>query len=96
MPDEQLKMLLRVFGSQMGKDEAEVTAVTKELIDDTVKFRDKLKREAGIILTIKDTQAALDGLEAALTNQTFPDRLSSEQKALAQIYFDRMTLFKKS
>lgn len=96
MSDEQLKMILRVFGSHIAENEDEIVGVTKALIDVTVKFRDKLKNEIGYKLTVEDTQIALDGFEAALKGDPLPDDLTSEQRALAQIYLDRMTLFRNS
>lgn len=96
MNDEQLKMILQVFGSQLAEDEAGVTAVVHHLMDATVKFRDKLKSEAEITLTIEDAQAALNGFEIALAGEELPSSLTSEQATLAQIFLDRMTLFKES
>ena len=96
MNDDKLKMILQVFGSQLADNEEGVTAVVHTLVDATVKFRDKLKSEAGITLTIEDTQAAIDGLEIALAGDDIPSSLTSEQATLAQIFLDRMTLFKES
>lgn len=96
MNDEKLKMILKVFGSQLADDEAGVTEVVHLLMDATVKFRDKLKGEAGITLSVEDTQTALDGFEVALSGEPLPSDLTSEQQALAQIFLDRMTLFKES
>lgn len=64
------------------------------LITETVKFRDKLKEETGTILTVEDTRTALDALQNYLVAGKLPKNLSSEQKILAQIWIDRLTIFK--
>ncbi|MEW5993608.1 MAG: hypothetical protein AB1744_04340 [Candidatus Zixiibacteriota bacterium] len=64
------------------------------LISETVRFRDKLKGETGVVLTVADTRAALDALEAHLHGQPLPEELTDEQRALVQIWIDRLTTFK--
>ena len=96
MTDDKLKMILQVSAAQLVDDEVEATSVANALVNETIRFRDKLKSEAGIILTIEDTQIALDAFMAALDGEPLPAELTSEQMTLAQIYIDRMTLFKES
>ena len=96
MIDDKLRLMLQVAAAQLSDDEAGAESVVHALVSETVKLRDKLKSEAGIILTVEDTQMALDGFMAALDGEPLSSELSSEQKALAQIYLDRMTLFKES
>jgi holliday junction DNA helicase RuvB len=46
-------------------------------------------------LTVQDARSALLGLEQVLDGKELPDSLSSEQRALAQIYVDRLTTFRR-
>ena len=96
MTDDKLRMILQVSAAQLADDEVGATLVANALVSETLKLRDKLKNEAGIILTIEDTQIALDAFMAVLDGAPLSSELSSEQMALAQIYIDRMTLFKES
>ncbi|UCG62557.1 MAG: hypothetical protein JSV52_04525 [Candidatus Zixiibacteriota bacterium] len=94
MSDEEYRLLIKALGGQILEDKENVNSVVKNLINDTIHFRDKLKEETGQILTVEDTRRALDALETHLNGEKFPSDLTPEQKALAQIFIDRIILFK--
>ncbi|NOY88313.1 MAG: hypothetical protein GXO93_02840 [FCB group bacterium] len=94
MSDEEFKLLIKSLGEQLLENQPEATSMLSSLIKDTIQFRDKLKEETGQILTVADTQKALDALETHLNGESFPKNLSPEQKALAQIFIDRVILFR--
>jgi hypothetical protein len=94
MSDDAFSLLMQTLGEQMFAHENDPTGVVALLLSETLRFRDKLKDEAGIILTVDDTQIALDALETYLSGQPLPDSLTSEQQSLAQIWIDRLTTFK--
>ena len=75
--------------------ESDPRGVLAVLTTETIRFRDKLLQETGIRLTVEDARFALDGLEKVLDGEALPDKLSSEQRALAQIYVDRLTTFRR-
>ena len=70
--------------------------VVNTLIRETVKFRDKLKAETGEILTVGDTRVALEALTEYLSGKKLTNGMTPEQKALTQIWIDRLTLFRAS
>jgi hypothetical protein len=92
MPDD-IKLLLQSIGQHLFETGQNAGGTVAILITETTKFRDKLKEETGYILTVEDTRRALDGLEAHLNKMPMPDDLTEEQKTLAQIYIDRLTVF---
>ncbi|UCE23271.1 MAG: hypothetical protein JSU74_08170 [Candidatus Zixiibacteriota bacterium] len=94
MSDDEYKLLVRALGSQILEERPDATEVLKQLVSDTLQFRDKLKEETGQIVTVEDTRIALDALETHLKGEKFPSGLTPEQKALAQILIDRIILFK--
>ena len=94
MSAEEFKILFNSLGEQFLQQETGQNEVLRNLMKDTLKFRDKLKEETGEILTIEDTRIALSALETHLNGEKFPKNLSPEQKALAQILVDRVILFK--
>lgn len=94
MSDDAFNLLMQSLGGQLFNRESDPTGVVAVLVTETLRFRDKLKEDAGIILTVEDTRLALDALESYLHEQPFPEGLTSEQKALAQIWIDRLTTFK--
>ena len=94
MSKEDFKILFNSLGEQFLKKETEQNDVLRNLMKDTLKFRDKLKEDTGVILTIEDTRIALSALETHLNGEKFPKNLTPEQKALAQILIDRVILFK--
>lgn len=93
MWDDELRLLMQSLGASVLDNQANPTGAVAMLISETVKFRDKLKDETGDILTVADTRAALDALENYLNGQPLPDNLTPEQKALVQIWIDRLTVF---
>ena len=92
MPDD-IKLLLQSIGQHLFATGQNTGGTIAILITETTKFRDKLKEDTGYTLTVEDTRRALDGLEAFLNKAPMPDDLTEEQKALAQIYIDRLMLF---
>lgn len=94
MSDDEFKLLLKSFGGPMLDGKPDAAAVLRSLVKDTIQFRDKLKEETGQVLTVEDTRVALDALETHLQGEKFPSGLTPEQKALAQIFIDRVVLFK--
>lgn len=93
MWDDELRLLMQSLGISVLESQANPTGAVAMLISETVKFRDKLKEETGDILTVADTRAALDALENYLNGQPLPKELTPEQKALTQIWIDRLTVF---
>jgi len=94
MSDDEFKLLVKSLGGPMFEGKPDATAVLKSLIKDTIQFRDKLKEETGHTLTVEDTRIALDALDTHLKGTKFPSNLTPEQRALAQIFIDRVVLFK--
>ncbi len=94
MSEEEFKILFNSLGEQFLQQGTEQNDVMRNLMKDTLKFRDKLKEETGEIFTIADTRVALSALETHLNGEKFPKNITPEQKALAQILIDRVILFK--
>ncbi|HKK21519.1 MAG TPA: hypothetical protein VJ983_08610 [candidate division Zixibacteria bacterium] len=92
--DNDYKLLIQALGGQILGQEADVNPALKALVDETLKFRDKLMEDTGETLTVDDTRVALEALEGHLQGKKFPKGLTPEQKALAQILIDRIILFK--
>jgi hypothetical protein len=94
MADDDLKLMMYSLGMSVFDKAADPTGTVAVLISETVKFRDKLKEETGDTLTVSDTKKALEALEGHLGGKPLPKTLTPEQKALAQIWIDRLTVFK--
>ena len=93
LSEEKLRLLIDSMSSELGNGDQTSSQVTNMLVRETVKFRNKLKEETGEILTVGDTRTALDALGSHLEGREFPQELTPEQKALTQIWIDRLTLF---
>lgn len=94
MPDEDLKLLFNSLGMQVLEKENDVSGSLSALMSETLRFRKKLKEDTGMLLSIDDTRMALEGLESQLKEEKLPDELTSEQKTLAMILYDRITIFR--
>ncbi len=93
MSDNKLRLLIQSLGASLFDDSENPTGTVAMLFSETIRFRDKLKDETGTTLTVEDTQIALNALEKHLEGESLPDFISSEQKALTQIWIDRLTIF---
>jgi len=91
--EEDLRLLMESMEDHMLHDRQDSTRVLNVLIEETIKFRDKLKEDTGEVLTVADAQNALNALDCHFNNQSIPENLTAEQKALLQIWIDRLTIF---
>ena len=88
MDDDPLKAL-RQYAQQASEDDlADPQNIVAILTSETVKFRDKLKDETGVILTVADTKAAVDALAAYLVSKKLPVDITPTQRELAQIWIE--------
>lgn len=94
--DDTINLLLQAAGQDLAAGTPNPTGTLSVLMSETLKFRDKLKAETGYTLTVEDTRVALDALEARLHDSQQNRELTDEQSALVQIWFDRLTLFRRS
>lgn len=94
MDTQKIQNLLGSLGEQMLAD-SKAGDVLAMLIKETVKFRDKIKQERGVMLTVADTRLALEGLGKYLKGEDWNQNLTGEQAALLQIWIDRITIFDK-
>jgi len=95
MNNDDIKLLMQSLGAQILDSHYESVGALSVLFSETVRFRDQIKNDTGVTLTVADTHAALDALERYLDTKQLPPGLSSEQTALAQLFIDRLTLFKR-
>jgi replication-associated recombination protein RarA len=96
MQDDDIRLLMQSFGAQILGQHLAATGAVSVLLTETLRFRDQLLADTGVRLTVGDTREALNALELYLDTRKLPDNLTSEQAALAQLYVDRLTLFKRS
>jgi len=94
MDTHKIQLLLSSLGEQIISD-SHAGEVLSVLIKETIKFRDKLKEDRDVTLTVADTRSALEALEKYLQGEKWEKGLTSEQAALLQIWIDRITLFDK-
>jgi hypothetical protein len=95
MTDDAFSLLMQSLGASVLSKESDPRSVLAILMTETTRFRDKLLQETGVTLTVEDARVALDSLERVLEGQPMPDKLTSEQRILAQIYVDRLTTFRR-
>lgn len=93
--EAQFRLLLESMGDTLTPEQHKIGQVINILTEETIRFRDKLKEDTGEILTVGDTRIALDALIELMAGRPSADKLSPEQKALTQIWIDRLTLFSR-
>lgn len=85
MNEEELRKLFEPFTYQDNP-----TPALAILIHETLKLRDQLKSDAGRVLTVGDTKAALAALTAWLSGRLPEEQLSDDQRALLQAWQSRL------
>ena len=95
MPIDDIEQLFASLDNELVETNSSELELLKILMKTTLSFRDKLK-ESGVILTVDDTQLALNALNTHINNQKFPDGLSDIQKQLSKLLIDNFILFKYS
>jgi hypothetical protein len=96
LTDEQLKLLFDSMGGLIEDSGPDAAQVRNLLITETVKFRNKILDETGEVLTVGDARCSLEALCGHLDGEKPRKDLTPEQKALFQIWIDRITLFRSS
>ena len=91
--NDALHLLMDSLGAQILEGKGNPSGSVSVLMSETLKFRDKLKRETGTVLTVEDVRVALTALELLLAGNEIQIELTDEQKLLTQIWHDRLTLF---
>ena len=94
MDTQKIHLLMKSLGEQIVSD-GNVGEVLSALVKETLRFRDKLREERGVVLTVSDTSVALESFEKYLKGEEWAEGLTSEQAALLQIWIDRITIFEK-
>jgi len=92
--EELLRLQIESMGETILNGKKDTTLIVSMLAQETSRFRNKIKEETGQIITVGDTRAALNALECYLNDCPMSLDLTPEQKALTQIWIDRLTLFK--
>lgn len=77
------------------KDLRDETGMVRILIDETIKYRDGLKAETGIVLTVADTRLALDALEDHLRERPSEVQLTEHQGILLKRWLTRIADLQK-
>jgi hypothetical protein len=95
MNPEQLKQLVLSMQHILWGDHVDARRVMNILSEETIRFRDKLKEETGVILTVADARSSLEALGCHFNGGAMPEALTPEQRALTQIWIDRLTVFEK-
>lgn len=99
MPNEEYQLLFDSMGEQLFQNgsivaERNQPEISRMLIKETLRFRDKLKEDIGYTLTVEDARIALNAFETHFIDEKFPKDITSEQKALAKILIDTVVLYK--
>ncbi len=96
MPNEDIRLLIQSLGAQIVQSRFDASGAVAVLFAETVRFRDQLLKDTGVVVTVADTREALTALERYLDVKSLPPGLTDVQSSLAQLYVDRLTLFKRT
>lgn len=93
MSDDQIRLLIESMTDGIDQTDPKAVNVVNMLASETLKFRDKLQEDTGVVLTVGDVRVVLEALDTLTNTSIMPTDLTDEQKALVQILFDKLTVF---
>jgi len=85
---------LKHFQQLVNDSHEDTSTILNLLINETVTYSDKLKEDTGIILTVEDTDVALNALDAHLKGEP-PHRLNDVQRTLFGLWLKRLKLLRR-
>lgn len=86
------KLFLRVSASVVGASE-DVKKVFSILVSSTLRHRDSLKEDLGIVLTVEDVRVALDWLLESMHTKRLPETNNTVRLDLVKIWFHELKLY---
>ena len=91
MDNEEInRLFLQTAGAVAQRHHPEVKKIFSLLISSTLQYRDYLKLEKGITLTVEDVQTALDWLIQIFTTKKLPQTDEGVRLGLLKIWLDEL------
>ncbi len=87
------KLFLRVAGTVGGPVSEDARRVFSILVSSTLRYRDHLKKESDIIVTVGDVRVALDWLLESIHTKRLPETDNAVQLDLVKIWLDELNFF---
>jgi hypothetical protein len=83
------KLLMRVAGraSDVPEDAKNVFSI---LVSSTLRYRDSLKEDLGIVVTVEDVRVALDWLLESMRTKRLPETNNAVRLDLLKIWLDEL------
>ncbi|MFC1592106.1 hypothetical protein ACFL43_06245 [Thermodesulfobacteriota bacterium] len=90
MDDAQITSLLMRVADHVGRLPGDSREVFATLIATTLSYRDRIKEQQGVVVTIGDVRAALDQLTEALQTRRLPRSDNRLQSGLVKLWLDAL------
>jgi len=82
-------LFMRVAGRARDLPE-DVKSVFSILVSSTLRYRDALKEDLGIVVTVEDVRVALDGLLESMRTKRLPETNNALRLDLVKIWLDAL------
>ncbi len=88
MDESDISKLLMSIAGNVGRVPDDVRAVFSILVSTTLGYRDRVKNEWGLVVTVEDVRVALGCLEEALTTKKLPSTNDAVRLELVKLWLD--------
>lgn len=90
MNDEEVETLFQAVGGTMPNAAPEVRQVFSLLVSSTLRYRDRMKEQAGIIVTVEDVRVTLDSLVQVLHTRIVPHQNHAIRANLLTLWLEEL------
>lgn len=90
MDESEINRLFMRVAGQAGEVPEEARRVFSILVSSTIRYRDCLKADLGIIVTVEDVRVALDWLLESMHTKRLPETNNAVQLDLLKIWLDAL------
>jgi hypothetical protein len=90
MDESEINKLFMRVAAAAGKVPEDAGKVFSILVSSTLRHRDHLKEELGIVLTVEDVRVTLDWLLASMQTKRLPSTSNAVRMDLLKIWLDEL------
>ena len=90
MDDSEITKLFFTIAESTVEESQEVRKVFSMLVSSTLRYRDLLKEDLGIVLTVEDVRVVLDWLIEAMHTKRLPKTNNAVRLDLLKIWLDEL------
>ncbi|RLB92870.1 MAG: hypothetical protein DRH43_01300 [Deltaproteobacteria bacterium] len=90
MKESEINRLFLRVAATSGQASEDVRKVFATLVSSTLRYRDQMKKDLGVIVTVEDVRVALDWLVESIHTKRLPETNNAVRLDLLKIWLDEL------